>query len=99
MKGDGIMDIIEAFLELNLDIQKEFAPLSWVDITHYDDGTGSISFSDDGESADLFFSKMRSIKEFIKGFGYSVELIKFPADCECPYNEATIRINFYGGEL
>ena len=93
------MDIINAFLQLNLDIQKNFNPLNWIDITNFEDGTGSISFTDDGESSDLFFSKMRSIKEFIKGFGYSAELIKFPADCECPYNEATIRINFYGGEL
>ena len=84
-----------------MEIQKEFAPLSWVDITHYDDGTGSISFTDTGEeiNEDEFFSKMRAVKDFIKGFGYSASLIKFEADKLCPYNEARIDINFEGGEL
>ena len=93
------MDILKQFLDLNIAIQKEFNPLNWVDITNYENGTGSISFTDDGESEDVFFDKMSKIKEFVKTFGYAAELIKFPADCECPYNEATIRINFYGGEL
>ena len=93
------MDILKEFKGLNLEIQKEFAPLSWVDITHYDNGTGSISFTDDGESEDVFFNKMYKIKEFVKNFGYTAELIKFSADCDCPYAEATININFNGGEL
>ncbi len=93
------MDIVKLFLDLNMEIQKKFAPLSWVDLTHYDDGTGSISFTDCGESEDQFFNKMSKIKEFVKTFGYTAELIKWPADCECPYTEATIDINFNGGEL
>lgn len=90
---------LDLFLDLNMKIQKEFNPLKWVDITHYEDGTGSISFTDDGEPEDQFFNKMYEIKEFVKTFGYAAELIKFPADCECPYHEATININFNGGEL
>ena len=95
------MTIVKEFKVLNLEIQKEFAPLSWVDITHFDDGTGSISFTDTGEeiSEDEFFSKMRCIKDFIKGYGYSASLTRFEADKLCPYNEATININFNGGEL
>lgn len=93
------MDIVKKFVALNMAIQKEFAPLSWVDITHYDDETGSISFTDDGESVDEFFSKMRCINDFIKGFGYSASLTKYEADKLCPYNEARIDIDFTGGEL
>ena len=95
------MTILKQFLELNMEIQKKFAPLSWVDITHYDDGTGSISFTDTGEEIceDEFFSKMRCIKDFIKGFGYSASLTRFEADKLCPYHEARIDINFNGGEL
>lgn len=93
------MDIINEFLALNIAIQKEFAPLSWVDITHFDNETGSITFTDCGEDADEFFSKMGAIKDFIKGFGYSASLTKFEADKLCPYNEARIDINFTGGEL
>lgn len=94
------MDIIKVFLDMNLRIQKEFGPLNWIDVTAWtDDYKGSISFTDDGESADLFFSKMRNIKDFIKGFGYSASLTKFEADKLCPYNEARIDINFAGGEL
>ncbi|WP_405283110.1 hypothetical protein [Methanobrevibacter sp.] len=93
------MDIVKLFLDLNIEIQKKFAPLSWVDLTHYDDGTGSISFTDCGEPEDQFFNKMCEIKEFVKTFGYTAELIKWRADCECPYHEATININFHGGEL
>ncbi len=88
------------FLDLNLKIQKVFCPLNWIDVTAWtDECKGSISFTDNGESADEFFSKMRSIKEFIKGFGYSASLIKFEADKLCPYNEARIEIDFTGGEL
>ena len=93
------MDIIKEFLALNMAIQKAFCPLNWIDVTKYDDGTGSISFTDDGESADEFFTKMVSIKDFIKGFGYSASLTKFEADKLCPYNEARIDINFAGCEL
>ena len=93
------MNVLKLFLALNMSIQKEFSPLSWVDVTNYEDGTGSISFTDCGESADEFFSKMRSIKDFIKGFGYNASLTKFEADKLCPYHEAHIDINFAGGEL
>ena len=93
------MDILKQFLDLNIAIQKEFNPLNWIDVTKYEDGTGSISFADDGESADEFFTKMVSVKDFIKGFGYSASLTKYEADKLCPYNEARIDINFAGGEL
>ena len=93
------MDILKQFLDLNIAIQKEFNPLNWIDVTKYEDGTGSISFADDGESADEFFTKMVSVKDFIKGFGYSASLTKYEADKLCPYNEARIDINFNGGEL
>ena len=59
------MDILKQFLDLNIAIQKEFNPLNWVDITNYENGTGSISFTDDGESEDVFFDKMSKIKEFV----------------------------------
>lgn len=98
---------------LNAAIENEFAPLDWVDITVYDeDGTGSISFTGphvkDDETCksagfigrqDGFFSKMHKIKNMIQNCGYSAELIKFEADKLCPYSEATININFEGGEL
>lgn len=42
---------------------------------------------------------MVAVKEFIKELGYSAELIFFNADKLCPYNEATININFEGREL
>lgn len=95
------MDILNEFKALNLEIQKEFAPLSWIDITHYDDGTGSVSFTDTGkkESEDEFFDKMVKIKEFIKSKGFTASLVKFPADKLCNYPEARIDINFNGGEL
>ena len=93
------MDILKEFLALNMAIQKNFNPLNWVDVTKYEDGTGSISFTDDGESADEFFTKMVNVKEFVKGFGYSASLTKFEADKLCPYHEARIDINFTGGEL
>lgn len=94
------MDIIKVFLDMNLKIQKEFGPLNWIDVTAWtDDYKGSISFTDDGESADEFFSKMRNIKDFIKEFGYSATLTKYEADKLCPYHEARIDINFTGGEL
>ena len=94
------MDIIKVFLDMNLKIQKEFSPLNWIDVTAWvDECKGSICFTDDGETADEFFSKMRSIKDFIKGFGYSASLIKFEADKLCPYHEARIDIDFTGGEL
>lgn len=53
------MDIVKEFKALNLEIQKEFAPLSWVDITHFDNGTGSVSFTDTGneKDEDEFFDK------------------------------------------
>ena len=93
------MDRVKEFLALNMAIQKKFNPLNWIDVTKYEDGTGSISFADDGESADEFFTKMVSVKDFIKGFGYSASLTKYEADKLCPYNEARIDINFNGGEL
>lgn len=93
------MTIVKEFKALNLKIQKKFAPLSWVDITHFDNGTGSISFTDNGETADEFFSKMRDVTDFIKGFGYSASLTRYEADKLCPYYEARIDIDFEGGEL
>ena len=95
------MDIINEFLALNIAIQKEFAPLSWVDITHYDNGTGSVSFTDTGEEKDEneFFDKMVRIKQFIQSKGFTASLVKFPSDKLCNYPEARIDINFYGGEL
>ena len=95
------MDIVKKFVALNIAIQKEFAPLSWVDITHYDNGTGSVSFTDTGEEKDEneFFSKMEKVTDFINDCGYAAELKKFPADCDCPYNEVTIRIDFGGNEM
>lgn len=93
------MSILNEFLALTLAIQKNFNPLNWIDITNYEDGTGSISFTDDGESEDEFFAKMGNIKEFIKKFGYSASLTKYEADKLCPYSEARIDINFDGGEL
>lgn len=97
----GFMDILKKFVALNMAIQKEFAPLSWVDITHYDNGTGSISFTDAGEEKDEdeFFSKMEDVTDFINTYGYKAELKKFPADCECKYSEVTIRIDFGGDEM
>ena len=93
------MDLIKEFLALNMAIQKKFSPLNWIDVTKYEDETGSISFTDDGESSDEFFNKMVRIKDFIKEFGYSASLTKYEADKLCPYNEARIDINFNGGEL
>ena len=91
---------VEIALQLNDKIETEFNPLNWIDITIWqDDGRLSISFTDTGESEDMFFNKMKSIKKFIKSFGYTAELIKFHADCDCPYPEATININLEGGEL
>lgn len=48
---------------------------------------------------DGFFSKMHKIKNMIKNCGMTADLIKFEADCEFSYSEATININFEGGEL
>lgn len=48
---------------------------------------------------DGFFSKMHRIKNMIKNCGMTAELIKFYADKDCPYSEATININLDGGEL
>lgn len=94
------MDIVRKSIALNDAIEKAYKPLNWIDTTIWQDrDIESISFTDTGESKDLFFNKMRNIKEFVKSFGYTAELIKFPADCECPYHEATININFNGGEL
>ena len=92
------MDILKEFMALNLAIQKKFGPLNWIDVTKYEDDTGSISFTDDGESEDEFFAKMEDIKEFVKEFGYSASLTKYGADKLCPYSEARIDINFVGGE-
>lgn len=93
------MDRLKQFLSLNMAIQKKFGPLNWIDVTKYEDETGSISFTDDGESSDDFFSKMRDVKDFIKEFGYSASLTKYESDKLCPYNEARIDIDFAGGEL
>ena len=60
------MEILKQFLDLNIAIQKEFNPLNWVDITNYENGTGSISFTDDGESEDVFFNKM--YKKFLYSY-------------------------------
>lgn len=48
---------------------------------------------------DGFFAKMHRIKEMIKNCGMTADLIKFYADNECPYSEATINIHLDGGEL
>ena len=93
------MNVLEKSIVLNDAIESKFKPLNWVDITTYGDGTGSISFTDNGECKENFFNKMVAIKEFIKELGYSAELIYFNADELCPYDEATININFEGGEL
>ena len=93
------MNVLKEFLALNMAIQKKFSPLNWIDVTKYEDETESISFTDDGESADEFFTKMVKIKNFIKGFGYNASLTKFETDKLCPYNDARIDINFEGGEL
>ena len=93
------MDVLKEFLALNMSIQKKFGPLNWIDVTKYEDESGSISFTDDGESSDEFFTKMVSIKDFIKEFGYSASLTKYGADKLCPYNEARIDIDFAGDEL
>ena len=39
-----------------------------------------------------FFTEMRQIESFIKDkeYAYEVELVKFEADKDCPYTEATI---------
>ena len=100
-------------IKLNDKIEEEFAPLDWADITVYEeDGTGSITFTgpciQEGETCtsagfrgreDAFFAKMRRIKNMIKGLGMTADLIQFYADRNCPYSEATININFEGGEL
>ena len=93
------MDLIKEFLALNMAIQKKFSPLNWIDVTKYEDETGSISFTDDGESAEEFFTKMVNVKDFIKEFGYSATLTKYESDKLCPYHEARIDIDFAGGEL
>ena len=93
------MNVLEKSIALNDVIEEKFKPLNWIDITLFEDGNGSISFTDNGESNENFFNKMVAVKEFIKEFGYSAELIFFNADNLCPYNEATININFWGGEL
>ena len=36
------MDRVKEFLALNMAIQKKFNPLNWIDVTKYEDGTGSI---------------------------------------------------------
>lgn len=112
--GDDSMvnEYVAKSILLNASIENEFGPLDWVDTTvHQEDGTGSISFTGptlserDWEpgafkgAEDAFFAKMRRIKEMIKNCGFAAELIKFEADCDCPYSEATININFDGAEL
>lgn len=100
-------------IKLNDKIEEKFAPLDWADITVYEqDGTGSITFTgpciQEDETCtsasfrgreDGFFAKMRRIEEMILNCGYNAELIKFEADRDHPYSEATININFEGGEL
>ena len=90
---------VDLFLDLNMKIQKKFSPLSWVDITHYNDGTGNLAFADCGETEDEFFSKMENVTDFINNCGYKAELKKFPADCDCRYSEVTIKIDFGGNEM
>lgn len=90
---------VDLFLALNVDIQKRFSPLNWVDITSYKNGTGSIAFTDCGESEEEFFLKMDNVTDFINNCGYKAELQKFPADCDCKYSEVTIRIDFGGNEM
>lgn len=113
--SENMNEYVKQSIALNEDIEKEFAPLEWVDITVYEDeGTGSISFtgprinSEEGETCksesfrkreDAFFTKMRGIKKLIHCHNMTADLIKFYADNECPYSEATININFEGGEL
>ena len=94
------MDIVNMSIKLNDKIEEKFKTLNWIYITIWQDyGRLSILFTDTGETEDMFFNKMKSIKKFIKSFGYTAELIKFYADCNCPYPEATIKINLEGGEL
>lgn len=99
---------------IDASIQNEFGPLDWIDQTLHEDGMYSISFTgprvnyEEGELCrsagflgrqDAFFSKMHKIKNMIKNCGYNAELIKFDADKDCPYSEATINMNLAGGEL
>ena len=63
------MTIVKEFKALNLEIQKKFGPLSWVDITHFDNGTGSISFTDCGEDTDEF---LRLCMTYLENKGYEV---------------------------
>lgn len=108
MKGE----YIEKSNLLNAAIENEFGPLYWADITLYGDGeTGSITFTGPSISErewkpgafrgaeDAFFAKMRRIKDMIKNCGFSASLTRFEADCDCPYSEARIDINFAGAEL
>lgn len=48
---------------------------------------------------DGFFAKMHRIKNMLINCGMTADLIKFYADNECPYSEATIHIHLDGGEL
>lgn len=99
-EGGIYVEYTQKSIKLNDKIQENFAPLNWVDVTvHEQYGTGSIGFTDDGESCEEFQEKMRQIKNFIKEQGYTASLILFEADKLCPYNEAVIEINFEGGEL
>lgn len=93
-------------------IQSEFGPLDWIDQTLHEDSKYSISFMgpriEDNETCmsagfrgreDGFFAKMRRIKEMIHNCGYNAELIKFEADKDHPYSEATINLKLDGSEL
>lgn len=112
IKGADIMNEFEVKTTLlTAAIENEFGPLDWADITVHEEGTGSITFTGPTLSErdwkpgafrgaeDAFFAKIRRIKEMIKNCGYTADMIKFEADCDCPYSEATININFTGGEL
>lgn len=91
------MDIVKRSIVLNEAIEKKFKPLNWIDTTVWtDEKFGSITFTDNGEPSAEFFSKMEKIKNFIIDSGFAAELVMFPADKECPYDEATIKIKFGG---
>ena len=99
---------------LDAAIQGEFGPIDWFDQTLHEDSTYSITLigphvdTDNDETCtsisfiareDGFFSKMHKIKNMIKYAGYNVELIKFEANKDCPYSEATINVKLDGSEL
>ena len=113
IKGADIMNEYEVKMTLlTAAIENEFEPLDWADITVYkEEGTGNITFTGPTLSErdwkpgafkgaeDAFFAKVRRITAMIQNCGYTASMVRFEADKLCPYSEATIEINFEGGEL